>query len=56
MATMGLSGTFLGKVMEIQRRVDVYYLTRPFNMTAMPDVVCRLEAHWRELGLIGGGG
>jgi energy-coupling factor transporter ATP-binding protein EcfA2 len=52
MATMGLSGTFLAKVMEIQRRAGVYYLTRPFNMAAMPDVTSRLEAHWQALGLI----
>ncbi len=52
MATMGLSGTFLAKVMEIQRQAGVYYLTRPFDMAAMPDVSARLEAHWRSLGLI----
>lgn len=52
MATMGLSGTFLAKVMEIQRQAAVYYLTRPFNMAGMPDTVSRLEAHWQMLGLI----
>jgi hypothetical protein len=52
MATMGLSGTFLAKVMEIQRAAAVYYLTRPFNMACMPETVSRLEAHWRSLGLI----
>ncbi len=56
MATMGLSGTFLAKVVEIQRQAGVYYLTRPFDMAAMPDVSSRLEAHWRSLGLIEAGG
>jgi hypothetical protein len=56
MATMGLSATFLARVMEIQKQAGVHYLTRPFAMAAMPDTVSRLEAHWRSLGLIGTGG
>jgi hypothetical protein len=56
MATMGLSANFLSRVMEVQRAASVYYLTRPFNMAAMPDVCAGLEAHWRSLGLIEAGG
>jgi hypothetical protein len=42
--------------MEIQRQAGVYYLTRPFNMAAMPATIAHLEAHWRSLGLSDSGG
>jgi hypothetical protein len=54
MATMGMSETFLAKVMDIQRGAGVYTLTRPFNMAAIPEVCDRLETHWRTLELIAG--
>lgn len=49
---MGLNSAFFTKAVALQRQVGVYRLTRPFDLSVMPDIVDRLEAHWRTLGLL----
>ena len=55
MAKMGLSELFLARAADIQRHAGLYYLTRPFDMAAMPAAITHLEAHWRTLGLTSAG-
>ena len=48
---IGLEGAYLEWSSALQRKAGVFSLTRPFELAAMPQVIDRLEDHWRTLGL-----
>ena len=50
---MGLSAALFAKSNAVQDHVELYRLTRPFDLAVMPDIVLRLEAHWSRLGMRG---
>ena len=37
---------------QIINQSGIFVLTRPWDFTAMPEVVSRLERHWRDVGLL----
>ena len=48
---IGLEGEYLRSSSALQRQAGVFSLTRPFELTAMPEVIGWLEDHWRALGI-----
>ena len=49
---IGLEAAYLGWSSGLQRAAGVFSLTRPFDLSATPEVIDWLEDHWRTLGIL----
>jgi hypothetical protein len=48
---MGQRVNYFHAATTIANKAGIYYLTRALDFAVMPDVVAKLERHWRDLGL-----
>ncbi len=51
-AKIGLEAAYLEWSSRLQGQAGVFSLTRPFDLSAMPEVIGWLEDHWRALGVL----
>ena len=50
-AEMGLEASYFGDSIAVLRHAGAFYLARPAEFSAMPQLIRRLEAHWEQIGL-----
>jgi hypothetical protein len=51
-ARMGQKVSYFHAAAMVANKSGIFYLTRALDFAAMPDVVCWLERHWLEIGLV----
>ena len=51
---MNQDENYLRSASAISSRAGVFFLNRPLDYAAMPDVIGGLEAHWRQIGILEG--